>query len=572
MFGSSCTPAASSTSTIEPRASASMRRSATVTSSVPLASIAAAIASSERKPPVPSSSREPSSRPAIVSGSVCTRRRDAHSLQPPWIARRTSTRAPSSSSVVSHSPARHDLGVDRDGHAPRAAGDVERVEQRAHGRAGRQLARLAVEQDRHAGTPREAARDRRRPPTRAAARRTARRRPARRSGRRAGSRCGSGRSPRPGRRACRRRSPAGCRASRAAARRAAPPAPARARPARPRRCRAAARTRRRRSARCRSRAPPSSRRARSARPRAGRGRRRASRIVRSTRPGPCGSRRRSTWPLTGRTGTQRRWQPSSRRGAPAATRTAPAATTDPSSADARPLAAARTRVTRAPVRMAPPARAHRLGQRGHEPARIDRVVARDVEREPDGRRERRLGAPRGRRQEPLDVEPDRAAGTRAGGRAPPPRRGRARRRACRSARSPGSAPDASASSAQNAGNTAAARRLSSSSASSPKLRLGHRREHAGGDVPGARLAGVEHADAQAALGGAPRARQPDRPAADDGDVRLGLLHRHFELDSFPTPVRPGSGSTVGAPMAPSQPVCGLPYAQSVARSACLTTR
>jgi hypothetical protein len=37
-----------------------------------------------------------------------------------------------------------------------------------------------------------------------------------------------------------------------------------------------------------------------------------------------------------------------------------------------------------------------------------------------------------------------------------------------------------------------------------ELRLGDRREHAGGDVPRARLARVEHANAQPALRRAPR--------------------------------------------------------------------
>ena len=55
------------------------------------------------------------------------------------------------------------------------------------------------------------------------------------------------------------------------------------------------------------------------------------------------------------------------------------------------------------------------------------------------------------RQQPLDVEPERAGGTRAAGRAPRPRRGRARRPACRSRRRPGSLPEASASSRAEGG-------------------------------------------------------------------------------------------------------------------------
>ena len=40
----------------------------------------------------------------------------------------------------------------------------------------------------------------------------------------------------------------------------------------------------------------------------------------------------------------------------------------------------------------------------------------------------------------------------------------------------------------------------------------------GGDVPRAGLAGVDHDDARAALFRAPRAGEPDRATADDGDV------------------------------------------------------
>jgi hypothetical protein len=52
-----------------------------------------------------------------------------------------------------------------------------------------------------------------------------------------------------------------------------------------------------------------------------------------------------------------------------------------------------------------------------------------------------------------------------------------------------------------------------------RLGLGHRREHAGRDLPRPRLAGVHDADAQAAPGGAPGAGEPDDPAAGDDDVR-----------------------------------------------------
>ena len=123
-----------------------MRRSATVTSSVPLASIAAAIVSSERKPPVPSSSREVSSRSPIVKVSSCV----TATSQPPWIARRTSTRAPSLSSCARPLAARDDLGVD--GHGDAAVGQLERREHGLDRRAAVELGRLAVDEHVHAAT------------------------------------------------------------------------------------------------------------------------------------------------------------------------------------------------------------------------------------------------------------------------------------------------------------------------------------------------------------------------------------------------------------------------------------
>ena len=70
VFGRTWTPASSSTPTSEPWAVGSIRRSATVTISVRLASIASARVSSRVKPPVPSTSREENARPAMTSG-VC---------------------------------------------------------------------------------------------------------------------------------------------------------------------------------------------------------------------------------------------------------------------------------------------------------------------------------------------------------------------------------------------------------------------------------------------------------------------------------------------------------------------
>ena len=230
-----------------------------------------------------------------------------------------------------------------------------------------------------------------------------------------------------------------------------------------------------------------------------------------------------------------------------------------------------SRVTRAPARIVAAGAADRLAERLHQPARVDGVVAGDVERQPDRRRERRLGAARLRRAAAARRRARAAAGTRAGGRAPPPRRGRARRRACPVRRSPGSAPDASASSAQNAGKPRRRAQAQVEQRVLAEVRLGDRREHARGDVPRAR-----HRPRRARRPAGRAGRRATRsPARSDRRRRRRRpawpAPATLRVDSFPTPVRPGSGSTVGAPMAPSQPESGLPYAQSVARSACLTT-
>src|SRR4051812_6934740 len=144
VLGSSLTPAASSTSTIEPRCEGSMRRSATVTSSEPEAASAADSASSERKPPVPSSSREPSVLPAMVSASVSVtaisasldRAQDLHPR--PFVQSRVRPLA-----------ARNDLGVDGHGDAAARAGQFERVERGLDGAAVLQLRGLAVEEHVH---------------------------------------------------------------------------------------------------------------------------------------------------------------------------------------------------------------------------------------------------------------------------------------------------------------------------------------------------------------------------------------------------------------------------------------
>ncbi len=90
-----------------------------------------------------------------------------------------------------------------------------------------------------------------------------------------------------------------------------------------------------------------------------------------------------------------------------------------------------------------------------------------------------------------------------------------------------------------------------------ELGLGDRRQHPGRDVPRAGLAGVDHDDPGAPLLRAPRTGEADRATTDDGDVEALGLDWHCGY-GLPTPARPGSGSTVGAPMAPSQPGSGLP--------------
>src|SRR5437868_13882874 len=112
---------------IEPRAAGSTRRSATVTSSEPLTAIASAIASSDWKPPVPSSRREPNALPAITSGSPAG---------VPAVGGLVSTVLISASldrhddldlravgdDGVGPAPARDDLAVDGDGDAARGGG------------------------------------------------------------------------------------------------------------------------------------------------------------------------------------------------------------------------------------------------------------------------------------------------------------------------------------------------------------------------------------------------------------------------------------------------------------------
>ena len=125
-----------------------MRRSATVTISVPLASIAAASRSRLVKPPVPRMSRDVNVRLASderVGGGR------GHARQPPCTAVTTSTCAPSATTCVSHAP-RGTTSASTATATPRPSGrHVERREQRARPWCRpATLARLAVDGD-HAG-------------------------------------------------------------------------------------------------------------------------------------------------------------------------------------------------------------------------------------------------------------------------------------------------------------------------------------------------------------------------------------------------------------------------------------
>src|SRR4051795_3275871 len=98
-------PADASTSTIEPRAAGSTRRSASVARSAPDARTASPITSRLRKPPVPMISRERNSRPAMTKPSATLHR--PNDLDPRTVGERDFVPAPT----------RHALAIDGDGHA-----------------------------------------------------------------------------------------------------------------------------------------------------------------------------------------------------------------------------------------------------------------------------------------------------------------------------------------------------------------------------------------------------------------------------------------------------------------------
>src|SRR4051812_15855788 len=131
-------PADSSTSTIEPRRVGSTRRSASVARSARDARTASPIASRLRKPPVPITSRERNSRPAMTSASATLHR--LHHLYARAVGERHDAPA----------AARHHLAVERNRHAAALLGRAGGEHRVAH--AGRllELVLLAVQHDPHA--------------------------------------------------------------------------------------------------------------------------------------------------------------------------------------------------------------------------------------------------------------------------------------------------------------------------------------------------------------------------------------------------------------------------------------
>ena len=341
--------------------------------------------------------------------------------------------------------------------------------------------------------------------------------------------------------------------------------------ARARSCRGSARRRRRRSARCPSRAPPSSRRARSGRRRAGRGRPARRGSCASTRPGPRGSRSRSTWPLTGRTGTRASsGRPPSARDVHAGgdARRAPAATAVPSSSSTpvtRPPSPTHARPRAVAAHARRPRRSAATSRRGSiEWSPATSSASRTVGASAGSARRAWLGRSRSTSR-PSD---SRKAISRSSASASSASRATT---SVPERRRPGSRPVASASSAQKASNMprrcaarARAARARRTRPPRPARACPAATCHAPGSPASSTTARSPRCAARQAHG------EADRPAADDGDI-VGLRCCHW-WRSLPTPVRPGSGSTVGGPVPPSQPDCGLPLWTSHSMVRAMTPR
>jgi hypothetical protein len=161
------------------------------------------------------------------------------------------------------------------------------------------------------------------------------------------------------------------------------------------------------------------------------------------------------------------------------------------------------------------------------------VIARDVERQAHGRRQRGLQAPRGAGQQALHVEAELEA-----------QRELAVERLGLVAVARDDERPAAAQAGVGAGRLlelgGEGRPVARAAQSQPEQRelarvgLGDRGQHAGGDArrAGAQLAALEHADAQAASRRAPGDGEADDAPADDGDVgRWGWVLRHWHLAS-----------------------------------------
>src|SRR5689334_11577837 len=145
VFGSTSTPAASSTSMIDPRALGSSRRSATVHISVPDSRSASVSSSWLVKPPLPRISRERNSRPAMTSES------------PKKSASLNRHHDFDSGARIQHrarpGPSRHDRALD--GHRdPTPVGDTgKRLDEVGHAGSGLELTLAAVDGHNHGHAP-----------------------------------------------------------------------------------------------------------------------------------------------------------------------------------------------------------------------------------------------------------------------------------------------------------------------------------------------------------------------------------------------------------------------------------
>ncbi len=227
-------------------------------------------------------------------------------------------------------------------------------------------------------------------------------------------------------------------------------------------------------------------------------------------------------------------------------------------------------LTVTPQRSSPPARRERRAQRPHDGARLDLVVVRR-DRIPPGTRGDRRGSSRRHSRPPSQrhVEAERPLEANAGGAAPRRRRGRPRPRARRWRGSPSRCPSAPRAPRRTRPQLGA-RQVQRKQRLLAELRLGHGREHPGGDARGARSRlglALEHQHAAGRVarsatrtpGRSLRRRPPPRhalcPAPPVSSAGGGAAP--IEL---PTPALPGSGSTVGGDQPPSQPgPSELPY-------------